>query len=59
MPVTLMWVRRVSHLRHGAGRDAVDEGLALGELLLHAAAAVVVGRPVAVVALGLLPATTR
>ena len=29
MPATLMRVRRVPHLRHGAGRDAVDEGLAL------------------------------
>ena len=35
--------------------DAVDEGLALRELLVHAPAAVVVRRSVAVVIVGLLP----
>ena len=35
--------------------DAVDEGLALRELLVHAPAAVVVWRSVAVVIVGLLP----
>ena len=35
--------------------DAVDEGLALRKLLVHAPAAVVVWRSVAVVIVGLLP----
>ena len=37
------------------GGDAVDERLALRELLVHAPAAVVVRRSVAVVIVGLLP----